>query len=160
LKERYLDDKDVKVIETGEFTWLTSGAAPGTFDNRPRVSEVDGVEEPGNEFMRDVFRLRDREVGVAFNAPKTVAYVVQVFDASGSSPDALRADFTARRYSEWNPDLIELAARFNVSPLIAQGGYAIVSIAERNDLDRRLEEQLEKSFELTWERDPRAISDF
>jgi hypothetical protein len=43
-----------------------------------RISDVEGVDYPGSEFMRAVFTLDEGETGVAMNRPETNVYVVQV----------------------------------------------------------------------------------
>jgi hypothetical protein len=47
----------------------------------PRISDVAGIDTPGHEFMRAVFRLEEGEIGTAVNRPRTVVYVVQVTDS-------------------------------------------------------------------------------
>ena len=46
----------------------------------PKLSEVEGVDMPGEAFMRTVFGLKKGEIGVAMNQPQTVAYVVKVIE--------------------------------------------------------------------------------
>ncbi|MEX0586512.1 MAG: hypothetical protein WD176_07710, partial [Pirellulales bacterium] len=150
LKERFIDDRTMKVVESGAFAWLTRGSTPmGLQFGFPRLSEVEGVEEPGNEFMQSVFRLKDREIGVAMNAPGTVAYIVQVFDEPDSEPETLRREFTSTAYSSVNRQLVEL---LGLPERLAQMGPAVVSDLEGMDYSRRLFEQLEKEYDLKWER--------
>ncbi len=80
LKELFADDKNLKVLEPPTFSWLNRGPAGG-FNQQaaPRLSEVEGVVDGGDEFMRGVFALqKDGEVGVTMNRPKSIAYVVRV----------------------------------------------------------------------------------
>jgi hypothetical protein len=46
----------------------------------PEPSKVPGVELPGEEFMQAAFNLNAGEVGVAFNQPKSVVYVIQAVE--------------------------------------------------------------------------------
>jgi hypothetical protein len=95
-------DKDVKVAETEPFAWKSYGPGIhpfiGLMQRLPLgIGEVceKGVAEgnsdidnkivfaPGNDFMKVASSLAVGEAGVAFNAPKTVAYVIRI---TGSTP--------------------------------------------------------------------------
>lgn len=70
-----------KVSETNEFSWMTTGTAGGMQFNRsmqPTLSEVEGVDEPGNGFMQEISKLEVGDAGVALNQPETIAYVIRV----------------------------------------------------------------------------------
>jgi hypothetical protein len=71
------DDKNLKLIETQPFTWMTAGN-PFLGPTQPRLTEIPGVESPGEDFMRTVFSLEQGKTAVALNAPKTVAYAIRV----------------------------------------------------------------------------------
>jgi hypothetical protein len=83
LKRVFADRPDLEVRRPPNFTWLTYGniasASPSVV-----VSAVRGVQLPGNDFMRTVFRLEPGQIGVAFNAPKTIVYVVRPSEFSPS----------------------------------------------------------------------------
>jgi hypothetical protein len=155
LKERYLGESTTKVIETDAFSWRTRGRTPlGADFGFPRLSDIEGVEEPGDEFMRSLFQLKDREIGVATNAPGTVVYVAQVFDEPGSDPESLRRLFTSTPYSFVNRQLVEL---LRLPEDYAQEGPAIISYIERPEYFRRLFDQLEKLYDVEWvEKEPDA----
>jgi hypothetical protein len=76
----------LKVHDTGRFTWLSVNPMDIMHQGRsaPQLSDVDGVDSPGNEFMRVVFNLEVNGVGAALNHPQTVAYVVRVKSLSPS----------------------------------------------------------------------------
>jgi hypothetical protein len=80
LKEQtFADWSDAGVIAAGPFSWMTFGHVPsGSAPNAARLSNVQGVDMAGDEFMKTVFRLEPGQVGVAMNAPQTVAYVIQL----------------------------------------------------------------------------------
>ena len=46
----------------------------------PVISEVEGVNMPGQAFMREVFSLKKGGTGAAMNQPQTVAYVIRVIN--------------------------------------------------------------------------------
>lgn len=78
------------VRNTRSFTWLRQSSAPNPSQLGPSTdieqSTVDGVEEPGPEFMETVFNdLEEGEIGVAPNADKSIYYVVKVVNRSTSS---------------------------------------------------------------------------
>ncbi|MCS7237834.1 MAG: hypothetical protein NZ899_06145 [Thermoguttaceae bacterium] len=81
LAEVFASRQDIKVEQSEPFTWLTS-TLPLVFwmQDRPRISQVKGVDRPGEEFMRTVFRMRPGDVGTAMNHPQTVAYVIRVVE--------------------------------------------------------------------------------
>lgn len=78
----------------GPFTWLTQGAVP--FGAPPRLSEPDGIDKPGDEFMQAVFALEPGGVTTAFNEPQTVCYVVRL-EAFEPPAEQLRERFVAGR---------------------------------------------------------------
>jgi hypothetical protein len=78
----------------GPFTWLTQGSAP--FGTPPRLSEPEGIDTPGAEFMRAVFGLEPGGAAAAFNEPQTICYVLRL-GALEPGADALRERFVAAR---------------------------------------------------------------
>jgi hypothetical protein len=91
LKETFADRSDLGVKETNEFSWLSTGLTPASM-GEPGLSFVDGVESPGEEFMRAVFALHAGEVGTALNQPETVVYIVRLVSELPGE-EALRAEF-------------------------------------------------------------------
>ena len=71
--------EDLPLVKPAPFSWLTYGAA-SDFNYRmpPRQSEVQGIEDPGHEFMQTVFTQPSGGVAVAFNNPQTIAYVIKL----------------------------------------------------------------------------------
>jgi hypothetical protein len=82
LKEQtFADWPDSSVIAAGPFSWMTFGHVPsGSAPSAARLSNVEGVDNAGDEFMKTVFSLEPGQIGVAMNAPQTVAYVIQLSD--------------------------------------------------------------------------------
>ncbi len=81
LKKFFADRPDIGVVQPEPFTWMTYGnVASSTSYAPPVVSEVEGVNMPGQAFMREVFSLKQGEVGAAMNQPQTVAYVIRAVD--------------------------------------------------------------------------------
>jgi len=58
---------------------MTRGAA-GSLDSQApvRLSEVEGVQDAGSDFMREAFNLSVGETGLAMNQPQTICYVIRV----------------------------------------------------------------------------------
>ncbi|HTM54058.1 MAG TPA: hypothetical protein VL175_08520 [Pirellulales bacterium] len=95
MSETFANQGELKVIETKPFSWLTVGSVP--FDlsgGQPRISEVDGVDRPGQEFMETVFGLTPGQLGVAMNEPENMVYVVRLVEFDRPA-DELRTDFAA-----------------------------------------------------------------
>ncbi len=85
-------------IATEAFSWLTTGSAPmaNPFGRPPlRLSEIDGIDQAGPDFMQAVFALNVGQVGVAMNHPKTHMYVIRV-TFQNKSAEVLQSDFLAR----------------------------------------------------------------
>lgn len=96
MKEIFADDANLPVKEVGPFAWLTGGNVPFAMQQLPpRISEVPGVDKPGDEFMRTAYRLEPNEVGVAFNEPKTMVYVLQV-TGTDPSEEILQREFMVK----------------------------------------------------------------
>lgn len=90
-----LAPEGVEIIDPGPFSWTTQGLAPGTLDTQgrePQLSRVEGLDQVGPDFMKAVFALEPGETTVAFNYPKTIAYVVRVRSFRGDV-DTLRGIF-------------------------------------------------------------------
>lgn len=94
LAEVFAGREDLRVVQSDPFTWLTS-PLPLIFARfeRPRISQVKGVDRPGEEFMRTVYQLRPGEVGVAMNHPQTEVYVVRLVETQPPE-DILWQQFT------------------------------------------------------------------
>jgi hypothetical protein len=125
-----------KVTESGLFPWLRSFAAFGF--GEPQLSQVEGVEYAGNEFMRSVFSLPIGGVGVAPNQPEAIFYVVRV--AKRSPGDEV---------------MRELFASSTPQRLFQQIG--MVAFREHQELDNQWLEDLTKEYNLKWERNPRSV---
>ena len=103
LKEVFGDRPDLPVTTPEPFSWLTFGQVPlGSAPEAVRLSEVAGIDMPGREFMQTVFGLKASEIGVAKNAPETVAYVVQL-SALTPSDDVLWMTFETDDFSKYQP---------------------------------------------------------
>lgn len=104
--------ESVVIKETPRFSWLTTqSTTPFDFGlgdlMPPRLSFVDGVDQPGDDFMQTVFSdLKVGDVGIAANFPRTVIYLVQVRERDAAEPapegvegyqtaDELRSKFLA-----------------------------------------------------------------
>ncbi|MDG2207332.1 MAG: hypothetical protein P8K78_05460, partial [Pirellulales bacterium] len=82
-------------MATEAFSWLTSGSAPmmNPFAAPPlRLSQVDGIDQPGTEFMKVAFSLQKGQAGVAINHPQTHVYLIQV-TFENKSQEVLEQDF-------------------------------------------------------------------
>ena len=84
-------DSDIKVTKVAPFTWLAVGAS-----GQPTLSQPEGVQMPGEEFMETVFGLDVGQAGVAFNEPRTVCYAIRL-DALDPPATELRTKFIEAR---------------------------------------------------------------
>jgi hypothetical protein len=132
LKEFYAGNPDVRVILPSPFSWMTFGNVPtGSAPNAARISDVTGVEFPGNELMSTVFHLEPGRTGAALNAPKTVAYVI--------------------RLQELTPSHTVIWKEFECDDFTT---YASVAIEDQRQILRAWMEELKTSAGLKWERKP------
>jgi len=119
----------VNVSTTGPFTWMTSGTLPAMQSRNLRISAVDHVDKPGNEFMRAAYNLKVGEIGVAMNFPQNTVYVMRLV---GTNPleKVLMASFEVDQFGKYSE--------------VAQGDFQKVVNAWF--------EQLETDAGLKWER--------
>ena len=106
LKQAFADRPKLHVVAPPPFSWMTFGNVPlGSSSNADR-SQVTGVDNAGEEFMRTVFHLEPGQIGVAPNAPQNVAYVIQL---SGFSPshEVLWKEFEVDDFSKYAPVAME-----------------------------------------------------
>ena len=131
LKEALAGQSGVEIARSEPFTWLTYGNIPANmaYMQPPRLSDVKGVEQPGNEFMRTVSELDPGQIGVAMNQPKTAAYVVRVVNFEPSS-DKLWDEFKDQDFTT----------------------YAAVASGDRQAMLLAWIEQLRTDAGLTWTR--------
>jgi hypothetical protein len=127
---------ETKVTVSGLFPWLRSFAAFGF--GEPQLSQVDGVEYAGNDFMRVVFNLPVGGVGVAPNQPESIFYVVRVLKRSPGD-EVMR----------------ELFASSSPQRLLEQIG--MVAYREHQELDNQWLADLSKEYDVKWQRAPRRM---
>lgn len=134
LSEALANEPAITVLESGPFSWLTHGAvSPRLFLQTPppRISAVPHVEMAGEEFMETVFRMEPGQVGVAFNQPQTVAYVIRL-KAFEPSQEVLWKMFLAERYED----------------------YSSAAIFDQHKIRSAWMEQIKRSIGFRWERQP------
>jgi hypothetical protein len=102
LKETFHNVPGNPVTTVGPFSWLTQPL--GQPMGQPKLTEVSGVDQAGNDFMKAVFALQPGETGVAVNEPQTVYYVAQV-ESQEPPVDDLRQEFLTKMASDtaWVP---------------------------------------------------------
>ncbi len=106
LKEVFADRPELRVTESQPFTWLTAGAMPTFWTMQPpKLSEVEGVDHPGDAFMQAVFQLQPGELGTAMNHPQTVAYVFRLVE-SNPSEEVLWQQFLSASIYSYYPALL------------------------------------------------------
>jgi len=120
LAEVFAGRNDVPVVETEPFTWKTYGALhpltavshripPGRGEIRESGVAVGNSEfdnelifAPGWGFMEAVYSLQVGEIGVVFNQPQTVAYIVRL-TSSFPSADMLWGQFKTTNVRVYTP---------------------------------------------------------
>ena len=149
LAEVFAGEPGREVVATEPFSWMTYGAIPAWWARMPpRISQIkpsmsgnaetaeadeDAIEMPGNDFMREVCGLGKGEVGVAFNHPEKIAYVVRVTDVN-PMPEVMQKLF--------------LSADYN--------GYALVGTYDRYDAMQAWVDQIKSEAGFEWDEEAKA----
>ncbi len=100
LAELFGSQPNTKVLEPASFSWLTLGNVPMQPGVEPRLSEVDGVDQAGPDFMQTVFGLPAGGLGVAFNQPRDIVYVIRAIEFDPSD-EQLREGFARENPSRY-----------------------------------------------------------
>lgn len=134
LADTFADRPDIKVLNPKPFSWLATFGALST-EEQPAyfLSGVEGVDAPGEEFMRAVFSLPEGGVGVALNAPKTMAYVIRV--------------------EQFAPAEVVLWEGFQVDRFAA---YLSAASRDQWEMMRAWRDSFRRAAGLEWERPPAA----
>ncbi len=100
LNEAFANRADLPVTTPRAFTWKFGGFMFGQQEIPIRTSQVEGVEEAGDDFMRTAYGLNIGEIGVAMNETKTAAYLMRLVN---TTPDAnvLHTMFLATPYGAY-----------------------------------------------------------
>ncbi|MDA1052484.1 MAG: hypothetical protein O3C40_18665 [Planctomycetota bacterium] len=105
LGESLSEHDGLEVIQPAPFSWMSTGSTPFGGAGAPTLSQVDGVEAAGNDFMKAVFSLKPGEVGVAVDQPQAMVYVVRIA-AETPSEEILKEQFLA---SGVTPEMSQIA---------------------------------------------------
>ena len=119
----------LKASKIAPFTWLSTGA-----NGQPVLSQPEGVQMPGEDFMEAVFGLEPEQTAVAFNEPRTVCYAI--------------------RLESLEPPAAELREKF----LEAKSDPRRIGAVAQGEFSRSFGDWLtglEKRYGLTWTRQPR-----
>jgi len=135
LANFFADNKSVKVVRTDPFSELTGGEASfvgGQIQQQPyRLSQPNEIVAAGPDFLRGVFNLKDGQVGVLMNNDHSIAYVVRVV--------------------EHQPNLAELRNAF-MAEANSWEGQNVMNQMHRQEVASNLEQDIEVSTHLTWDR--------
>jgi hypothetical protein len=102
LKGAFEGQPSIQVLAPPAFTMYTEGSVPrGSSQTALRLSDVEGVPNPGMDFMHAVFNLEVNQIDVAMNAPQTVAYVIRMISYNPPH-DALWQIFLAEDFSKYS----------------------------------------------------------
>lgn len=129
LKQTFANRPNMLVVMPPKFSWMTFGSV-ASFESMPvpRLSEVTGVPMAGEEFMRTVFELeKPGQLAVAFNAPQTVAYVVQL--------------------NEFSPVFESRMSQFEVDNF---SKYAAVAMLDQARINDAWIEEIKRSSDFQW----------
>ncbi len=77
LAEAFAEDSERTVIQPPDFSWMSTGFNPGG-GGAPVLSDIEGIENPGQDLMKEIFSLDVGEVGVSLDMAQAKVYVVRV----------------------------------------------------------------------------------
>jgi hypothetical protein len=100
LGDYFANDKNIQVVRSDPFSWLTSGnVSPRTgMAESFRLSQPEGIVAPGPDFMREVFDLKGTNVGAALNHDRTIAYVLRVVEHQDTEQQLRQAFLSEANY--------------------------------------------------------------
>ena len=103
-------DPALSVIETPEFTWLSTPQSVPSGPQDPMITEIPLIAKASNDFMKKVFEdLKEGEVGVAANGDRSIYYIVKVVgremvkEDGGVARQEKHRQFLAERFSGLYP---------------------------------------------------------
>ena len=138
------DEPALTVIETPEFTWLSSPSSVPAAQGDPLTTDIPLIPNVGNEFMKVVFEdLKQGEIGVAHNANRSTYYVVKVQDREstrndgGVAQEAQRKKFLAERFT-------------GLYPIIKSPYESLAQLPQRT-IDIGWRKNFEKRHSVEWE---------
>jgi hypothetical protein len=105
------------------FTWMS-----GANQFNPFLSEVEGVDTAGPEFMQKVFSTTAGQSGVAPNGPRTIYYVYRVL--------------------EFLPEATELEKRFSTDTV--QGAARSLAFNDAQEMFASWYSEVEKELDVKW----------
>jgi hypothetical protein len=95
------------VSQTGQFSWHSTLS-------QTNFGQPVGVKNPGNDFMKAVFALKQDEVGTAVNADRSIVYVVRMM-SERRGIESIGTDFVERQFLPKKTvprDVLQLSMRY------------------------------------------------
>ena len=143
------DDPAMSVIETPEFTWLSSPQSVPSAQGDPLTTDIPLIPNVGNDFMKVVFEdLKQGEIGVAYNGSRSIYYVVKVKDRDSATNDGGVAQEAQRKRF--------LAERFTGLYPIIKSPYESLAQLPQRTIDLGWRKNFEKRHSVEWEQESEA----
>jgi hypothetical protein len=77
--DKALGEEGLSVLFSQPFTWMTRGnVSQFDFNAESRLSEISGITGADNDFMKKIFGMKEGEIEVIENYPKSAFYVVRL----------------------------------------------------------------------------------
>ncbi len=145
------NDPTITVIATDEFSWLTTGrSVPGGAQN-PTISTIPLIDNIGYAFMKTVFEdLKDGEVGMAPDEPRSVFYIVKVLNRDTARPD----DGGVEKHERQQRFLKEEFAS-RLFPLIKSPYQALAQLPQQQ-IDMLWRQNFGQNHSVDWDSDPES----
>ena len=146
------DSPATTIREPRRFSWLHLPQSLGQFGlQRPVESTIEGVGQPGFQFMKTVFdELGNGDTGVTVNSSRTSYFAVRVHDRDGSGAEgngiatleSLQAQFSREQFSGFLP-----------TP------YEFIGAEIQQIVDNRWRADFSKRFGISFESDDARVAD-
>ncbi|MCA9231050.1 MAG: peptidyl-prolyl cis-trans isomerase [Planctomycetales bacterium] len=106
----FFADKNIEVVTTDMFSWLTFGTTPAEMQSGARLGEAPPLQSIGPEFMTKAFELEPEKVIGVLNHDQTSAYVLRLNRREKSEAE-LHEQFLAEA-NDWFGGRVMMSYRF------------------------------------------------
>ena len=143
------NDPALTVIETPEFTWLSSPQSVPSAQGDPLTTDIPLIPNVDNEFMKVVFEdLKQGEIGVASNSSKSTYYIVKVRDRDSARNDGgVEQEAQRKRF---------LGERFTGLYPIIKSPYESLAQLPLRTVYQGWQKNLEKRHNVEWDKEAEA----
>ncbi|RLS82445.1 MAG: hypothetical protein DWI02_02180 [Planctomycetota bacterium] len=137
-------DPALSVIETPEFTWLSTPQSVPSGPQDPMITDIPLIAKASNDFMKKVFEdLKEGDIGVAANGDRSIYYIVKVVGRELVKEDGgVARQEKQRRF---------LAERFSGLYPIIKSPYESLAQLPQRVIDQTWRQNFMKRLDIDWD---------